>query len=383
MFGEHFKSKLSAYCLGELLAEEARRVAEHLLHCRDCREEYDEIRFGIEMAGRMTRDQAPAGEWGKLMVAIEATQKERRWKGVLTWPMAAASAMAIVLIGLATWNAARRVSKVDPAGPSWEVSRIEGSPVIGKERISRAGRLAIGERLVTDAGSRAQIDVGEIGTVIVEPNSRVSLVRAREEEHRLSLERGKMEALIWAPPGRFYVDTPSAVAIDLGCSYTLEVDDRGTAILRVTSGWVAFEWKGRESFVPAGAVCVTRPSLGPGVPYFGDAAGEFRSALERFETGEAERRSALGRLLSLARKRDGLTLWHLLSRTEGEERLAVHDRLAQLIGTPKSVTREGIRQGDHAMIDAWWDMLELGDTEWWRLWKGPLPMLSLRFFATQ
>ena len=29
---------------------------------------------------------------------------------------------------------------------------------------------------------------------------------------------------IWAPPGQFLVDTPSAMAVDLGCSYTLEVD---------------------------------------------------------------------------------------------------------------------------------------------------------------
>lgn len=377
MFGEHFKNKLSAYCWGELHAEETRRVAEHLLHCRDCREEYDEIRFGVEMAGRMTADQAPANEWEKLSAAIAAEQSNRKEKGsrgALVWPMAAAGALAaILLIAAAIWNVARRETRIDPAGPSWEVSRIEGNPTIGKEKISGAGRLAIGEWLVTDEASRAQIDVGEIGTVIVEPNSRVSLVRAREEEHRLSLERGKMEALIWAPPGRFYVDTPSAVAIDLGCSYTLEVDERGIGILRVTSGWVAFEREGRESFVPAGAVCVTRPSPGPGVPYFEDASDEFREALERFETGQVDRRSNFEQLLSLARPRDGLTLWHLLSRTEGEERLAVHDRLSQLIRPPRNVTREGLRQGDRAMIDAWWDALELGDTEWWRLWKGPVP----------
>ena len=190
MFGEHFKSQFSAYCMGELQVEEARRVAEHLLHCRDCREEYDEIRFGVEMAGRVTADQAPAGEWGKLMAAIEGAPKERRWKGVLTWPMAAAGALAILLIVVAIWSLTRRLNQTDPGEPSWEVSRIEGNPLIGKEKISGAGRLAIGEWLVTDAGSRAQIDVGEIGTVIVEPNSRVSLVRSREEEHRLSLERG-------------------------------------------------------------------------------------------------------------------------------------------------------------------------------------------------
>ena len=36
-----------------------------------------------------------------------------------------------------------------------------------------------------------------------------------------------MSARIWAPPRLFYVNTPSAVAEDLGCAYTLEVDDLG------------------------------------------------------------------------------------------------------------------------------------------------------------
>ena len=37
--------------------------------------------------------------------------------------------------------------------------------------------------------------------------------------------------------------------------------------ISVTTGWVGFEWRGRESFIPAGAVCLTRKSLGPGTPY--------------------------------------------------------------------------------------------------------------------
>jgi hypothetical protein len=39
--------------------------------------------------------------------------------------------------------------------------------------------------------------------------------------------------MIWAPPRLFFVDTPSAVAADLGCSYTLEVKDDGAGVLRV------------------------------------------------------------------------------------------------------------------------------------------------------
>jgi hypothetical protein len=71
-----------------------------------------------------------------------------------------------------------------------------------------------------------------------------------------------MHAFIWAPPGQFSVETVSSTAIDLGCAYTLTMDDKGVGRVEVTSGWVGFEWQGRESFIPIGAVCVTRPGLG-------------------------------------------------------------------------------------------------------------------------
>ncbi len=138
-------------------------------------------------------------------------------------------------------------------------------------------------------------------------------------------------------------------------------------------GWVAFEWQGRESFVPAEAKCVTRPTLGPGTPYFADASAEFQAALTAFDFGNAD---SLETVLALARKRDALTLWHLLARTDGEARGKVFDRMAELIKPPKTVTRTGVLSGDRAMLDAWWKELGLGDTEWWRMWKGDLPTPS-------
>jgi FecR protein len=218
--------------------------------------------------------------------------------------------------------------------------------------------------------------VGVIGQVEVEPNSQVKLLQARDDDHRLSLRRGKMHAFIWAPPRKFYVDTPSAVAVDLGCAYTLEVNDDGQALLSVTSGWVAFEQDGRESFVPQAAMCITRPGFGPGTPYFGDAADEFKAALAKFDTAksdEAARAAALETVLAQSRRHDALTLWHLLSRTNESERGQVYDRLAALIPPPNDITREGVLRGDRQMLDVWWEKLELGRADFWRLWKGPVP----------
>ena len=176
---------------------------------------------------------------------------------------------------------ARRQFASHEANSTWRVNRLDGTPKIGTAGIANNGRLGVGQWLETDASSRAQIAVGSIGNVEIDENTRVRLVANQPTEHRLELARGKMSARIWAPPRLFFVDTPSAVAADLGCAYTLEVGDDGGSLLRVTSGWVALQLKDRESIVPAGAVCETRPGIGPGTPYFEDAPSVFREALRK------------------------------------------------------------------------------------------------------
>jgi len=181
-------------------------------------------------------------------------------------------------------------------------------------------------------------------------------LETHDTEHRLELARGKMSARIWAPPRLFFVDTPSAVAADLGCAYTLEVDDRGASLLRVTLGWVALELKDRESMVPAGAACETRPGVGPGTPYFEDASPAFREALEKidFENDAA----ALTSLLDQARLRDTLTLWHLLARVDGNDRVRVYEKMTAFVPPPPGVTREGVLQLNQQMLESWRHALE-------------------------
>lgn len=346
------------------------------MNCRRCRRDYEEIRLGVQLALQLRREAAPATLWPELELRldqIEATHRAQAMpmRSLFAFRPLVAAGMALLLVtSLSVWLYLRLTR------PAWEVTSIAGQPRIGSHAIGAAGKLSLGEWLETDDSSRARISVGDIGQVQIEPNSQVKLVAARRTEHRLSLQRGKMHAFIWAPPRQFFVDTPSAVAVDLGCAYTLEVNDDGQGLLLVTSGWVAFEWKGRESFVPAGAACVTRPLLGPGTPYFTDSSDEFTGALERFDTAKSDaaaRAAALEKILAMARERDALTLWHLLARTNDNERGLVYDRLAALVPPPSQVTREGVLRGDKEMLDQWWNQLGLGTAEFWRMWKGPAP----------
>ena len=136
---------------------------------------------------------------------------------------------------------------------SWQVAVIVGTPRVGASVLVGEGRIAVGQTLTTDEGSRAKMAVSDIGQVTIDERTHVRLAETRDGHHRLALERGTLHAVITAPPGQFVVNTPSATATDLGCIYSLHVDEDGSGMLSVEAGWVAFEERGRESFVPSGA----------------------------------------------------------------------------------------------------------------------------------
>ena len=321
--------------------------------------------------GRYRHNQ-PAPEFEQV---AEAPKMKRPWNFFhLSWEYRLGAVAASLLLAVTAFLFMRQRATRN-LGPSWEVARLEGAPRVGWHSIgekSGPGKLRIGQTLVTDSSSRASITLDETGRVEVDPGSRLRLVTNGPGRKRLSLERGTIHAVIWAPPGEFVVDTPSAVAVDLGCVYTLHVDDSGAGLLRTTMGWVGFKLNGHESFIPAGAICQTRPKTGPGTPYMEDASASFRDALSRFDFEShtpAERNALLGILLVDARKNDALTLWHLLSRVSDADRPGLYERLAGLAPPPEGVTREGILRLDRPMLDAWWSSFGFGDIHLWRTYE--------------
>jgi hypothetical protein len=154
----------------------------------------------------------------------------------------------------------------------------------------------------------------------------------------------------------FFVETPAGTAVDLGCAYALEVDSLGNGVLRVTAGYVEFDWSGRRSIVPLGAIAETRRGHGPGTPYVHDAPESLRRSLSAFDFsggGDAAARTAVG----AARAEDALSLWHLLQRVTPQLRPLVYDRLAQLVPPPESVTRSATLRLDPETLQRYWDRI--------------------------
>jgi len=267
---------------------------------------------------------------------------------------------AAVLIAIAGWQI--RLAPTPPT--AWQISRLDGAARLGGGDAAVSMALHAGQELRTGAAGELTLEAEAVGRLDVGPDSQLRAASSRKVE----LQRGQLHAYIWARPREFVVDTPSARAVDLGCEYTLTVAPSGDGLLRVSMGWVAFQAEGHEAFIPAGAECVTRRRSGPGIPYYQDAEAPFREALGAFETGQE---SALGVLLPAARPRDGLTLWHLLTRVPADDRGRVYDRFAELVTIPPAVSREAALAKDPQTIDRLWDALNLENTEWWRGWERP------------
>lgn len=373
---KHYKEKLSAFLNHELPPEERKAIGGHLKHCADCRREKDEIKLGVNLAQNLKRADAPLSVWNNIEAELNgktSLQNTTVFSFYNKRNLAFVSVFLITVFGLAmviylsvfqTKNG--EIAVIEPKNTEqisqtekslgWSVEKIEGEPKITNSLKNES--LEIGEILETDENSRAKIDVADIGQVEIAPNSLVKLVNSSETEHRLALEYGSLEAMIFAPPRLFVVDTPSAVAVDLGCAYKLEVDKAGNSKLHVTSGYVALERDGRESIVPAGAFCLTRRGKGLGTPYLETASAEFQKALRKFDF-ENGGSSALQTILKTARPPDTLTLWHLLSRVSGKEREKVFEKIVSFTKLPESVTREGILSLDKEMLQEWRYELEV------------------------
>jgi hypothetical protein len=282
------------------------------------------------------------------------------------WLAAAAGLVISVLAVCAFWQ----------PGPSWRVTTLSGTPTIeGRPKTN----ITVGQLLETDKLSRAKLHLGLLGAIEVAPNTRLRLVATRDGHHRLALERGQIAARLWAPSRTLSVETPSSTAIDLGCAFILQVDEKGNGMVRVTSGWVQFQFADQQAIVPAGAIALTKPGLGPGTPFFEDATAEFRAALQRLDFGPNRYQDpqSLAIVLSQARPKDAITLLSLFARLNPTNRGPLFDRAAQFIPPPAGLTREqAIAATNQPAMDQWWKKLGLGDAKNWIVnWRDALTSL--------
>ena len=364
---EHILDYLDDYLDDSLPAADRIRVENHLTGCEPCRRDLERLRNLLSRTKSLPGSLKPERDlWPGIESRLGDSKTERpayrttlSRTGLGAVMRYGAAAAAVITIVVGTWWL------LQPRD-GWNFAVVEGTASLESETVSGEHRMIVGDLLETGNNGRARIQVGIIGHVEVAPNTNIRLVEATMSNHRLALDKGTIEATIFAPPRLFFVETPSALAVDLGCAYTLTVDGEGSGSILVTSGWVALEYGGRESIVPAGAACNTRTGFGPGTPYQQDASIALVESLTDYDFA-AGGATSLRKVLSECRPMDSITLWHLYLRTSADQRAAVYDRMASLIPPPSGVTRDGMLKGDPDMMKRWRKYLNLGMDSWWKV----------------
>ena len=133
--------------------------------------------------------------------------------------LAAAASVALVVRGRARQAEQPELQQSPPllnaetpgetATPFWPLKLVAGHARIGERPVAAQGRIHVGQVLETEADGQAQLEVPALGTVEVQAYTRVELVAAGDHQQRLRLHQGALEVSIFAPPGKFFVETPS------------------------------------------------------------------------------------------------------------------------------------------------------------------------------
>jgi hypothetical protein len=258
---------------GELAPATRGRTQRHLDACAECREWRErlgeEARFytryapEAEVSPALWERTRQAGESSRPDVSARPRAALKTFRP-LTSDRGYSAALAVVVLLFFFLMARQRFT----FGEAYEVT-------LNDRRTGATLQRVLKEKDVLNTGpyTAAEISMDD-GTVTVEPGTQLRLLRARGGVRRFRLSRGKLHALLWAPARRFFVETPAATAVDLGCSFRLEVDRDGRTLLRVTSGKVALERDGRSVTVSPGEQCLARVKEGPGKPRPSRALGE-------------------------------------------------------------------------------------------------------------
>ena len=265
--------------------------------------------------------------------------------------VAAIAAAVIITTGLALWWVIGESGDAPPA--PHRKYRLQGVP----ERAS----LETGEEFhylpQGKIAGPAELTVGRLGTVAIDPGTIVRIEEGSADVHRLYLARGSLSATI-QPSGahRFQIDTPAGLSVDLGCVYRVQVGDDGTTQVRVEFGTVSFEAAGAPKvWVPAGAACQAVPGRGPSPPYWTSwkGASSMRRELIALQFDPKADPGAAA-VLRNRHEQNTLPLWHLLRARSSAVRAAAFAALLEIVDSiPEGIDQEGILSGDASMLEKW------------------------------
>lgn len=228
----------------------------------------------------------------------------------------------------------------------WTVSSSGGSVLINNVTVNNEGELDLNSTLVTDENSSAKIIIPHNGAIEVSPNTTIARTR---KDYELKIIKGKIIKKAEAQENKLTIQTDLAdFNEELKSDFELTVNE-GWNSLFVFKGTVKVVVKGFESIVPENFACdIKRGKFA--VPYNPNSGNQIINLIKEYG-GPADPNMVV--IVSLAKKSDALSLWHILQLSSEENRPIVFKKLNELVPPPDSVTAEGIQKLNPAMLDQW------------------------------
>ena len=216
----------------------------------------------------------------------------------------------------------------------------------------------------TQSSRRLRLENPEawLGEFTLDPGSRLQARKIRDELAQLYLHKGRMEAFVYldAHPRFVQTQTPATNCVDLGCEYTLTVDETGDSVVVVTMGRVAFENNGREVYVPHDATCRASKAHGAGTPRYLDAPQPLLLALDAFDSAHDTRGSqrlelckAVLAAVPATDRRHCLSVFHFLQDREALVAQAAREWLVTHV-VPRSLGSNRSKMKDYLETNYWW-----------------------------
>ncbi len=370
---KEFKILIDDFIEGALPSGQLAQFEEHMKECSSCSKEYAETANLLEMVNILPKDVTPRHDlWsniesrisdgrgrifsfrslssGDLSPAGRDIDRKNKYLKYAAVSLIAAMILVALLPSIFLDKDTPILNKVNI--PYWKVTTLQGTSVSGANIMKGVDSLKPGEWLETKDSSRAVLDVPGLGKVTIEPNTKIQFVKSDTGEHRISLEYGTIKADINSKPRTFFVDSRSATAVDLGCSYTYTVQQNGDGVLYVKEGTVALESHGRESIVPAGKFCLAKTDIGPGTPFRENTSAALKEALLKYDFekgGEKE----VETILKNSKKADVVTLMNLLPRVDDSHKTRVYMVITNFAPPPKNIAGDSIPKINSKELNEW------------------------------
>jgi anti-sigma factor RsiW len=210
MLHRHVDSELARALEGDLSAEAARRVEQHIARCERCHAERDRIASGLALARELSPAALPEERADLIRRALKTTPARRRRR--LRW-LVPATALLVVALSAMLWSLSR-APRLRTAPPDEPPSSLEQLALGLHER----GMAASPDTLVTDSVSEARAWALERTGLSVN----LAVVRPAEDEGHFALQgaqavgyRGSTALAVWYAVDGRHVTLATARAQDV------------------------------------------------------------------------------------------------------------------------------------------------------------------------